>query len=35
MATKCRYCNSSSYGSDCPHIPTKNMKNKIDEMRGE
>jgi len=35
MATKCRYCSSSSYGSGCPHSPTKKHEHTDDEKKCE
>jgi hypothetical protein len=29
--SKCRYCNSSSYGSGCPNSPTKKHEHNGDE----
>jgi hypothetical protein len=35
MATKCRYCNSSSYGSGCMHSPTGKHEHRDDEKHCE
>jgi len=35
MATKCRYCGSSSYGVGCPHSPTKRHEHVNDETACE
>ena len=33
--TQCRYCNSSSFGSGCPHSPTKKHEHNGDEKKCE
>lgn len=33
--SKCRYCNSSSYGSGCPNSPTKKHEHNGDEEKCE
>lgn len=35
MSTRCRYCNSTSYGSGCPHSPTHKHEHRDDEKHCE
>ena len=35
MATKCKYCPSTSYGNGCPHSPTKKHEHIDDEKHCE